>query len=616
MTANLAKVMLRAGAAPASRFVPALLVAFVCCPSAHAQRLPDGFFPESLAIAQDGTLYAGSATRSAIVRVAPGAATSTPFVKPGAGGLMSVQGLLADEGSKRLFACSADLGVAMSPKVASALLAFDLKSGKLRGRWELPGGGLCNDVARGVDRQLYVSDSANARILRLDLRSSTWSPWIEHPLLGGAQFNGNGITLDSGYVYLSTFSDGRLLRVPILPNGKAGEPVQLKLPRPLAGADALRTLAPGRLLAFENDIADGNGRVTIIDTSTMEPKLITVAEALAEPVSGVVRNNKVIVVESQFRKLFGPMKGIPPSPFHLRTVALPQTGTDLRSIVLPEGAAYPNGIASAPDGGLYVGLITDGKLLHRNADGAWSTLHPGSEHVFAGTSLRLDAERALLWGASPDFLPEKGKERPHRIFSFDLATGKLRDSVPLPDAGFGNDIALTQDGAILVTDSVRGRVWRRGAQEQAFTVVAEHPLLMTAGGIGAAGIALASDGRLIIGNFGTGKLAVLDNAGIRELPLPRRIENPDGLAFAADGSLIMLEGAHASGDGKVLRIADPFAEATRSIEVLAYGLESPVNLSVSPTGQAYVTESRIRHRMAGNHGITPPSTFRIIVLQL
>lgn len=616
MTANTAKVMLTAGAKPASRFVSALLVAFMSCSTAHAQRLPDGFFPESLAIAKDGTLFAGSATRSEIVRVAPGAAASTPFVKPGAGGLMSVQGLLVDELSKRLFACSADLGVAASPKVPSALLAFDLNSGKLRGRWELPGGGLCNDIARGADHQLYVSDSANARILKLDLRSSRLSPWIEHPLLGGAQFNGNGITTDSRYVYLSTFSDGRLLRVSILPDGRAGEPVQLTLPRSLAGADALRTLTPGKLLVFENDIADGNGRVSIIDTSALEPTLTTVAEGLAEPVSGVVRDKKVILVESQFRKLFGTMKAIPPAPFHLRSIALPQSGNDLATIALPDGAAYPNGIAAAPDGGLYVGLITDGKLLHRDATGAWSTLHPGSEHVFAGTSLRLDAKRALLWGTSPDFLPEKGNERPHRVFSFDLALGAVRDSLPLPDAGFGNDIALTQDGAIVVTDSLRGRIWRRSTESQAFTLMAEHPLLKKAGGIGAAGIAQSSDGRLVIGNFGTGKLAVLDNAGMRELALPRLIENPDGLAFAPDGSLIVLEGAHASGDGKVLRIADPFSASTRPIEVLAYGLEGPVNLSVAPSGKAYVTESRIRHRMAGNHGMAAPSTFRIIVLKL
>jgi len=369
MTVNTPKVALREGAKPVSRYVFPLLVAIMFTASAHAQRLPDGFFPESLAMAKDGTLFAGSATRSEIVRIAPGAAKSTPFVKRGAGGLMSVQGLLVDDVSQRLFACSADLGVAAAPKVPSALLAFDLAGGKLRGRWELPGGGLCNDIARGADGQLYVSDSAKARILKLDRQSSRLSAWIEHPLLGGAQFNGNGITLDAGYVYLSTFSDGRLLRVPLLQDGSAGEPVRLKLARPLAGADALRTMAPGKLLAFENDIADGNGRVTIIDMSTLAPKLITVAEGLAEPVSGVVDSKKVIVVESQFRKLFGTMKGVAPARFLLRSIGLPQSGTALPAIALPDGAAYPNGIASSPDGGLYVGLITEGKLLHLDTAG-------------------------------------------------------------------------------------------------------------------------------------------------------------------------------------------------------------------------------------------------------
>ncbi|MDM5178722.1 hypothetical protein PO883_16095 [Massilia sp. DJPM01] len=299
---------------------------------ASAQQLPPRFFPESLAVAADGSLFTGSATASTIVRVGPGASAAEPFVAAGEGGLMSVQGLLADDAAGRLYACSADLGVAGTPRNASALLAFDLANGALLGRWPLPEGGFCNDLARGPDGRLYISDTAQPRILRFDPARSTLTPWITHPLLGGAQFNGNGVALDGATLYLSTFSDGRLLRVPLHTDGAAGTPVVVPLPRPLAGGDALRTLVPGVLLAFENDIAGGNGRVTMVDLRGPQPTLNSFAEGLAEPVSGVVRDGQVTVVESQFGVLFGKRRGQASGPFALRSIALP---------TIPAQAAMP-----------------------------------------------------------------------------------------------------------------------------------------------------------------------------------------------------------------------------------------------------------------------------------
>ncbi|MCE3604418.1 hypothetical protein LXA47_12475 [Massilia sp. P8910] len=302
---------------------------------ASAQQLPPGFFPESLAIAADGTLFTGSATESSIVRVRPGARGAEPFVAAGTGGLMSVQGLLADDAAGRLYACSADLGVARTPKMPSALLAFDLSKGTLLGRWPLPGDGFCNDLARAPDGRLYISDSAQPRILRFDPARSTLISWITHPLLGGARFNGNGVALDGGQLYLSTFSDGRLLRVPLHADGGAGTPVVVPLPRPLAGGDALRTLSPGILLAFENDIDGGNGRVTMVDLRGPQPSLTTFAEGLAEPVSGVVRGGYLIVVESQFGVLFGKRRGQASGPFALRRIALPTIPAAAGSAMTP-----------------------------------------------------------------------------------------------------------------------------------------------------------------------------------------------------------------------------------------------------------------------------------------
>lgn len=597
-------------------FKTILMGALTFAMHANAQRLPDGFYPESLAMAHNGTLYTGSATQSSIVRILPGAETAEPFIAAGTGGLMSVEGLLVDDAAGRLYACTADLGVSGTAVSPSALLAFDLENGAVIGRWPLPPGGFCNDIAHAPGRALFITDTSNARMLRFDPQAGRLAVWLAHPLLGGAKWNGNGVAVDGQSVFMSTFSDGRIVRIPILNNGSPGMPAQIDLPRKLDGADALRTLAPGVLLAFENDLEQGNGRVSIIDLRTPSVNVIPIAEGLREPVSGVVRDGRVILVESQFNNLFGSRRGQAPQPFALRTISLPNFDAKPREVALPPQAPYPNGIAHARDGTIYVGSITQGRIWRRTPRGVWETLFGGSPEIFAATSLRLDEARGLLWGTSPDFLPRGRAPRAHRIFAIDVNTGQARHSLTVPDGGFANDMAIESDGALLVTDSVRQRVLRVAPDTLQITTHLDSAALAPVGGIGAAGIAKAPDGRLIIGNYGAGRLYAEQAGTLRELMLPRLLENPDGLAFAPDGSLLVVEGAVASGNGKVLRIRDPFDAGKRPVEVLAYGLESPVNMTITANRTALITESKIRHRLIAGRENDVPDNFRMIELPL
>lgn len=66
-------------------------------------------------------------------------------------------------------------------------------------------------------------------------------------------------------------------------------------------------------------------------------------------------------------------------------------------IELPQDFLYPNGIARATDGTLYVGSVVSGEILQIAPDGKIETFFPGSEEVFAATSLRLDERRGILW---------------------------------------------------------------------------------------------------------------------------------------------------------------------------------------------------------------------------
>ncbi len=65
-------------------------------------------YPESLTATSDGTLIIGSLAEGNIYRVPPGAAHAEEWIKQGPNHLLSVLGVLADEQSGTLWACSSD----------------------------------------------------------------------------------------------------------------------------------------------------------------------------------------------------------------------------------------------------------------------------------------------------------------------------------------------------------------------------------------------------------------------------------------------------------------------------------------------------------------------------
>ena len=291
----------------------------------------------------------------------------------------------------------------------------------------------------------------------------------------------------------------------------------------------------------------------------------------------------------------------------------------LTPIKLPTNFQYPNGITQARDGTLYVGSITSGQILRLNPDGKVENWFPGNADVFAATSLRLDQQRGILWGTSPDFLGTGGANgetvrRPPRVFAIDTLSGKVQRLIPMPDGGFSNDIALDPEGGVYITDSTLARIhYLAPGTTQLQTWAADERF--RAEGIGLAGIARRSDGVLIVGHYSNGQLFKVTPqpqglAKVEAIPLERKIENPDGMQFAPDGSLILTEGAVESGNGRLLRI-DVFApDAKPKIVEMASGMVSPVNLTLKG-GEVWVTESQIRHRLQPGQETKIPDRFLI-----
>jgi hypothetical protein len=151
-----------------------------------------------------------------VLRIAPGKTAADEWIKPGTGGLNAVLGVYADEKGKTLWVCSNNLE---GKGDATAVMAFDLKSGAPKGTYKLPGEGtLCNDIAVGSDGTAYIADTRLAQVLMLKPGTKALEVAAKDPLLAGADGLAFG---DKTTLYVNSVTAGKLLRVDLGPDGKA-----------------------------------------------------------------------------------------------------------------------------------------------------------------------------------------------------------------------------------------------------------------------------------------------------------------------------------------------------------------------------------------------------------
>ena len=275
-------------------------------------------FPESITSAADGSLYVGS-MGGVIYRARPRERTMTPFIRPDAQNtLRAVFGVLVDERSHRLWACSVanPFERPATPPAPPTLVAFDLQSGRLQGSWPFPApGGVCNDIAVAHDGTVYATDTPNGRLLKLARRARGLVVVAEADELKG--IDGLAFAVD-GQLYVNIVSRGELYRVE-LPRG-AGKVVltKLKLTRPLAGPDGFRPLGANRFL-----LAEGSGGR--IDRVTIDGDVATihVLRSGLDSSPGVTAVGQVAyAVEGKIEYLVDPkLRGKDPGPF--KAISIP-----------------------------------------------------------------------------------------------------------------------------------------------------------------------------------------------------------------------------------------------------------------------------------------------------
>jgi sugar lactone lactonase YvrE len=275
-------------------------------------------FPESITSTSDGTLIIGSLGHGNVSRIAPGTAQVEEWIKPGTGGLNQILGVYADQKGKTLWVCSNNL---QGKGEATAAMAFDLKTGAVKGTYVLPGDGtLCNDIAVASDGTTYVTDTRQGSLDMLKPGAKNLEIAAKDPLLAGADGLAFG---EKNILYVNSVTAGKLLRVDLGPDGKSKSVVELKLSQPLDRPDGMRAIGKNRLLLAENS---GKMDIVTVDGPDLQNATVkTIKEGLTMTPAVTATRGMAWIVEGKLPYMNdAAYKDKDPGVFKLYGVPLPK----------------------------------------------------------------------------------------------------------------------------------------------------------------------------------------------------------------------------------------------------------------------------------------------------
>lgn len=277
------------------------------------------YFPESLTAKADGTLFVGSLARGEVVKFAADAVDPVTFVPAGGvdGGVVrAAAGVLADESANTLWVCANDLTFT----APSTVVAFDLTTAAPKGTYAFSAGAFCNDFTLDAQKNLYVADSFG-KVWKLPKGGTTLAVWSSDAQLAPSNpmgFGADGIAFDgTGALYVNTFSDARLLRIPINGDGSAGTAALITVTPALSYPDGMRALDANALLVVE-----GAGRLTKLSVTGTTAAGTVLDNRLDAPTAVVQARDAYWVTEGQLPVLLGQKPPPANLPFLIQKVDL------------------------------------------------------------------------------------------------------------------------------------------------------------------------------------------------------------------------------------------------------------------------------------------------------
>jgi streptogramin lyase len=275
--------------------------------------------------------------------------------------------------------------------------------------------------------------------------------------------------------------------------------------------------------------------------------------------------------------------------------------------------SFPESVTSTSDGTLYTGSFNLGGVVKVVSGGkAEHFIKPGAGGSRSTLGVLADEKSRTLYVCSND-ISGLGVSGPSDtkgawLEIFDLGSGALRSSFPLPDPkSFCNDITIGGDGTAYISDSGAPNVYSLKPGGNALEVFATDPVLAPAKyGVGLDGIAVGSDGNLYVTTFipaALFKIAISNGkaGAVTALKSSRPLDHADAMRTLGD-SLLLIEG-----NGKLDKVT--IRGDAAEIETIKDGFNEPV--SVTLVGNtAWVAEGKLSY-IIGDNKKKDPGAFEL-----
>ena len=252
---------------------------------------------------------------------------------------------------------------------------------------------------------------------------------------------------------------------------------------------------------------------------------------------------------------------------------------------------FPESVTSDAAGNIYVGSL--GGTIYRAPAGSavavpWVT--PTERNgLLSLFGVLADQRHGLLWTCSnPNSFGPPDPTAGSSVVAFALSSGTHRAGYPFPAGPAAcNDMAVAADGALYVTDTAQGRIFRLSEGADSLVLFAQGREL-----VGIDGIAFAADGAMYINNVRANLVQRVNRdengayAGLTNLTLSKPVNGPDGLRPVGGSRFLQAEG----GGGRVALIDVQGDSAT--VTPLRTGLNSSPGVTrVGSVG--YASEGKI-----------------------